>query len=70
MSQRPKQIDIKIRRKGYGEGRLGVPGNRGTCQIYPGNNGLWQKLKSNKGTSPCPEIRERGFPLNIAQGFL
>ena len=32
------------------EGRLGVPGNRGTCIMYPGNRGTWPKLKRNKGT--------------------
>ncbi len=33
------------------ESRLGVPGNRRTCEIYPGNKGTWPKLKRNKGTS-------------------
>ena len=32
------------------EGRLGVLGNKGTWELYPGNKGTCQKLKRNKGT--------------------
>ena len=32
------------------EGRLGVPGNKRTWELYPGNKETCQKLKRNKGT--------------------